>query len=136
MKKIFEGGVNMKKIILILLCISVFSLLSGCNTENKSFSEVYHGNLNEIKKIKITNGQNGENTVITERNAINNFISDIKDIKVAQNKKTDVKGWLYSITFYNQNKKLMSFTTSEIEGKTKNDETKLVTVIETFLNHK
>ena len=80
---------------------------------------MYHGNLNEINEIEVTNGQNGENTVITEQNAINNFISDIKDIKVAQNKKTDVKGWIYSISFYNQNKKLMSFTTSEIEGKTK-----------------
>ncbi|UPM53688.1 hypothetical protein [Gottfriedia acidiceleris] len=126
----------MKKIICILLCFIVFSLLSGCDTENKSFSEVYHINLNEINKIEVTNGQNGENTVTTEQNVINNFISDIKDIKIAQYKKTDVKGWLYSITFYNQNKKLMSFTTSEIEGKTKKDETKLVTAIETFLNHK
>lgn len=125
----------MKKIICILLCISLFSLLSGCNTDSKSFSEVYHGNLNEINKIEVTNGQNGKNTVITEQEAINNFISDIKDIKVAQNKTTDVKGWLYSVTFYNHNKKLMSFTTSEIEGKTKKDDTKLVTAIETFLNH-
>ncbi|PEJ48489.1 hypothetical protein CN692_23835 [Bacillus sp. AFS002410] len=88
----------MKKFIWLLLCIFVFSLISGCNSDNKSFSELNHGNLNEISKIKITNGQNGENTVITEKKAIENFISDIKDIKVAQNKNTDVKGWLYSVT--------------------------------------
>ncbi|QKE71980.1 hypothetical protein HPK19_03815 [Arthrobacter citreus] len=124
----------MKKFIWVLLCISVFSLLSGCNSDNKSFSELYQGNLNEISKIKITNGQNGENRVITEKKAIDNFISDIKDIKVAQNKNTDVKGWSYSVTLYNQDKKLMSFTTSEIEGKTKKDDTTLVIAIETLLN--
>ncbi|WP_165346889.1 hypothetical protein [Gottfriedia acidiceleris] len=126
----------MKQIIYILLCISVFSLLSGCNTDNKSFSEVYHGNLNEISKIEVTNGQNGEISVITDQKAIKNFISDIKVIKVTQNKNTNVKGWLYSVTLYNQDKKLMSFTTSEIAGKTKKDNAKLVNAIETLLNHK
>ncbi|MFB7140794.1 hypothetical protein ACFCYN_14165 [Gottfriedia sp. NPDC056225] len=126
----------MKKIICILLCISVFSLLFGCNTDKKSFSEVYHGNLNEINKIEVTNGQNGENRVITEQKAIKNFITDIKDIKVSQNKNTNEKGWLYSVTLYNQDKKLMSFTTSEIVGKTKKDDAKLITAIETLLNQK
>lgn len=126
----------MKKIIYILLCISVFSLLSGCNTDYKSFSEVYHGNLNEINKIGVTNGQNGENIVITEQKAIKNFISDIKDSKVSQNKNTIVKGWLYSVTLYNQDKKSMSFTTSEIVGKTNKDDAQLVTAIETLLNYK
>ncbi|PEK99858.1 hypothetical protein [Bacillus sp. AFS017336] len=126
----------MKKFIWLLLCIFVFSLLSGCNSDNKSFSELYHGNLNEISKIKITNGQNGGNTVITEQKAIDNFISDIKDIKVAQNKNTDVKGWVYSVTLYNQDKKLKSFTTSEIEGKTKKDDATLVIAIEKLLNLK
>jgi hypothetical protein len=97
---------------------------------------VYHGNLNEINKIEVTNGQNGENTVITDQKAFKKFISDIKDIKVAQNKNTDIKGWLYSVTLYNQAKKLMSFTTSEIEGKTKKNDAKLVTAIETLINHK
>ncbi|WP_129692222.1 hypothetical protein [Gottfriedia acidiceleris] len=126
----------MKKIICLILSISLFSLLSSCNTGNKSFSDVYHGNLNEINKIEVTNGQNGENTVITEQKAIKNFISDIKDIKVSQNKNTNVKGWLYSVTLYNQDKKLMSFTTSELVGKTKKDDAKLVTAIETLLNQK
>ncbi|MGG0179125.1 hypothetical protein [Gottfriedia acidiceleris] len=126
----------MKKIICILLYISVFSLLTGCNMTNNSFSEVLHENLNKINKIEVTNGQNGENTVITEQKAINNFISNIKDIKFTQNKNSDVKGWLYSITLYNQDKKVMSFTTSEIKGKTKKDNEKLVTSIETLLNHK
>lgn len=124
----------MKKIIFLILSISLFSLLSGCNTDNKSFSDVYHGNLNEINKIEVTNGQNGENTVITKQKAIKNFISDIKDIKVSQDKNTNVKGWLYSVTLYNQDKKLMSFTTSELVGKTKKDDENLVTAIETLLN--
>jgi len=126
----------MKKIIWILLCISVFSLLSGCNMTYKSFSEVYQGKLNEINKIVVTNGQNGQKTKIMVQQAIDNFVSDIKDIKFAQNKNTDVKGWLYSVTLYNQDEKLMSFTTSEIKGKTKKDDAKLITVIETLLNHK
>lgn len=95
---------------------------------------MYHVYLNEISKIEVTNGQNGENTVITEQKALKNLFRDIKDIKVAKNKNTEVKGWLYNVTLYNQDKRLMSFTTSEIEGKTKKDDEKLVTAIETLLN--
>ena len=126
----------MKKIICILLCISVFSLLTGCNMDKKSFSKLYQGNLSKITTIEITTGKDGKNTVITDPQAIKNFFTDIKDIKVARNKNTDVKGWKYSVTFYNQDKKLMSFTTNEIEGKTKKDNETLITAIETLLNQK
>ncbi|XRG79021.1 hypothetical protein V5E38_01490 [Rossellomorea sp. GAMAL-10_SWC] len=126
----------MKKIISLLLFISVFSLLIGCSANKKSLSELKHTKISEVTKIEIANGQNGKKTEITDQQTIRNFYKDIKGIELVQNNDNDVKGWLYSVTLYKKQKKVLSFTTSEIVGKTEQDDEKFITAIETLLNQK
>ncbi|WP_019415360.1 hypothetical protein [Paenisporosarcina sp. TG20] len=87
------------KVLVGLLLVS--SLFAGCGLETKTLPEFYERDLDDVNKIVIIDGSTGDRKTIIDNVVINEFLSEIKDIKFIPEKNQEGRvGWRYSITLF------------------------------------
>lgn len=107
----------MKKILFLILLISLF-LVSACtNGKTQSLEAFYKdAKIDKIDKVIIQDGSTGASKTITKQEQINDFVSLIKDIKFSpQDNQEHRVGWRYGITLFDSEREF-KFKLSEIDN--------------------
>ncbi|KOP70134.1 hypothetical protein AMS59_20050 [Lysinibacillus sp. FJAT-14745] len=107
----------MKKILFLILLVSLF-LVSACtNGKTQSLEAFYKdAKIESIDKVIIQDGSTGASKTITKQEQINDFVSQIKNIKFTlQDNQEQRVGWRYGITLFDSEREF-KFTLSEIDN--------------------
>ena len=106
---------NTQKLLISLFFF--FSFLTGCGLETKTLSEFYEKELDDVTEIHILDGSTGYEKVINDKKIIDDFLSEIKDIKfIPEENQEDRMGFSYGIGFYQDEENTFSFTLNEVNG--------------------
>lgn len=98
----------MKKMIAI---IALIAILVGCNDFNKNFHEIFLGS-NTVNKITIRNDSNGKSITVNDDATLKQILEKL-DVKLRKtNTQKPFTGSMYSITFFEKDKELVSVTLS------------------------
>ncbi|KEK11086.1 hypothetical protein EP18_14015 [Lysinibacillus sphaericus] len=89
----------MRNISKIIIVISLF-LLSACSSEDEG-SVSKHIN-QDVEKVNIVNGENGEQVVITNVSEVNEIVQYLDSISVIPTNNKDLKGYSYKIDLINE----------------------------------
>lgn len=97
----------MRNILKTITVIS-FLLLSACSSEGEENLSKYINK--DVDKIKILNGENGEQVVITNANEINEIVQYLENISVYPSSNKELKGYSYKIDLINEKKTVNTIT--------------------------
>ena len=88
-------------VLLILVCISIIAYL----IPRRFLGKTEPG---DIARIVVFNGNNGEETVITDPEVIEHIVSDIKDKSFKRTRLSVLRmGFTYRMSFYDKNEKIV-----------------------------
>jgi hypothetical protein len=119
----------------ILLTIVFTIILSGCGLETLTIDDYYKKNLENVSKIEVFDGSNGNSRATTNKEEIMSFIKEVKDIKfIPDEDQSERDGFLYSITFYEGDKATLQFVLNEIGDDYYNTEPDIEPIVEEFFN--
>ncbi|WP_237458652.1 lipoprotein [Pontibacillus yanchengensis] len=105
----------MKKIYFILLSLTFVLLMTGCGLKAKSLTEFYEKDLAGVSKIVIVDGNTGYERTVTDKQKINSFLDEIKDIKfIPEEKQEDRDGFNYSISLFEGNEETFQFNPTQV----------------------
>ncbi|MGE7688194.1 hypothetical protein ACQKMI_03190 [Lysinibacillus sp. NPDC097214] len=117
----------------LLIPLFLFFLLAGCGLETKTLPEFYEDELEDVTKIKIIDGSTGYKKVINDKNIIDHFLSEIKDIQfIPEENQDDKSGFTYSIAFYRDEEITFSFSLNEVNGHYYYTEPDIHSIIDDF----
>ncbi|MGF2618063.1 hypothetical protein FZC84_22560 [Rossellomorea vietnamensis] len=103
----------MKKVLLFL--VSLMMLLGGCGTEAKTFSEFYESGAERVTAIRILDGSTGESLMISDRDTIQQFLSETKETKFIPLKdQSERDGFRYWVDLLEGEEVLLSFGDSQV----------------------
>lgn len=104
----------MKRICGILFML-VFIILSGCGLETKTLLQFHDGDLSDTSKIVILDGNTGYQKTIEDKEVIDHFLNDIKDIKfVPEENQSPRDGFNYSIILYQNEEESFHFGLTKV----------------------
>ncbi|MCA0972326.1 hypothetical protein LCM20_17090 [Halobacillus litoralis] len=90
-------------------------LLTGCGLEEKTLAEFYEEDLKDVSKIVMTDGNTGYKETVTDKEAVNTFIDEIKDIKFLPEENQEARtGFNYSISFFDGNEETFQFGPTQV----------------------
>lgn len=108
---------------------------SGTTVYESSLHEQYMDLLNDINKIEITNGQTGELMTIDDPSIVTQWINNVYRLPIMLNSNEKAgAGFLYSLTLYDDEQDILSFSNTEINEQATVDAHALVNAIETLIN--
>lgn len=101
---------------LLIPFLLFLTLLTGCGLETKTLPEFYEKELDDVTKIQILDGSTGAKKVIHDKEVINDFLSEIKDIKfIPEENQGDRSGFRYGIALYQEEENIFSFSLNEVD---------------------
>lgn len=116
-----------------LLALLFLVSLTGCGPETTSIEELYNGNLDKVTKINVIDGNTGEIASTKEKDQIQAFINEIKDVKfIRDNDQSKRDGFNYSITFYQGDDQKLQFGLNQIDDDYYHTEPDIKPTIEQF----
>lgn len=90
-------------VILSLLTISFFVFKYSEHKGFKTFLATFNNNLAKVNKIKIIDGNNGENYEVYDQNSIEIILNAFMQAEYKKNTNKEIAtGFTYSITFYSE----------------------------------
>jgi hypothetical protein len=105
-----KGVVYLIRKPIFLFSIFFSLLLTGCGLKTQTLNEFYDNELSNISKIVILNGNTGEKKSTVDKERINTFLAEIKNIKfIPEENQEDRDGFNYSISLFDENKKTFQF---------------------------
>lgn len=111
----------------------LFVLLTGCGLETKTLPEFYEKELNDVTEIQIVDGSTGAKKVINDKKMIDDFLSEIKDIKfIPEENQGDRSGFRYGIGLYQEGENTFSFTLNEVNDNYYYTEPDIHPIVEDF----
>lgn len=113
----------------------ILFLLVGCHSslETKTFYEFYERDLENVTKIAIVDGSTGYKKKIEDQIAINNFLTDIKDVNfIPEENQDDRVRWLYSISLFENEEKTFQFGLGEVNGHYYYTEPNIFPIVDRF----
>ena len=116
----------------VLVIVLLASILISCNKES-TIKDLYDGDLSKIDRIEVTNGTNGEKTIVEDKEIINVFINDIKSI-VFVRKNDNSKGYLYQLSFYEGEQLTFSMNESSIDDNSYQSKKEIKELIERMIH--
>ncbi|RAP77708.1 hypothetical protein [Paenibacillus montanisoli] len=135
----------MKKIsfvTLLLLLFVIAVIATGCgNTPTakesdlttKKMNEFYPGDISNVELIEITDGETGERRVFTNKQQIDEWINQVKDMDfVPDPNQGERDGFLFSVSLFEGQEKKLSFTTNYLGGHYYIHKEELLTAINDF----
>ena len=106
---------NTQKLLISLFFF--FSFLTGCGLETQTLPEFYEKEFDDVTEIQILDGSTGYKKVINDKRVVDDFLSDIKDIKfIPEENQEDRSGFRYGIGLYQDEEITFSFTLNEVNG--------------------
>ncbi|QGM29333.1 hypothetical protein GI482_02520 [Bacillus sp. N3536] len=118
-----------------LLTMVFTILLSGCGLETLTIDDYYKKNLENVSKIEVFDSSNGNSRTTTNKEEIMSFIKEIKDIKfIPDEDQSERDGFLYSITFYEDDKATLQFGLNQIGDDYYNTEPDIEPIVEEFFS--
>jgi|SRR5690625_692042 len=102
-------------IILAVLIILLF--MTGCGLKETTLGELYKGDLSDITKIRVVDGNTGYDVITTDQKQIFDFLNDLKHITFIPEENQEKRdGFMYSISFFENGDVTFQFELSEING--------------------
>ncbi|MDQ0874430.1 hypothetical protein QFZ77_003089 [Paenibacillus sp. V4I3] len=114
---------------LIVAILSLF-LLSACSSQQKyseqtkptqlisiTLTDAYPGNLTNVNRVELFDGSSGERKIVADRTIIQNWLNQIKDIKLIPEKDQGVRaGDVFGITLYEGEVKKFGFLSGNVNN--------------------
>ena|SRR5690625_467755 len=117
----------------VQLSLLLLAFLSGCGLETKTLEKFYNDDLYEVTKITIVDGNTGESATSTDQEKIKLLMDDIRNIEfIPDEDQSKRDGFNYSITFYQDEKKVFQFGVNEINGNSYHTKPDITPVIDDF----
>lgn len=89
--------------------------ITGCGLETKTFIEFYEGDLRDVSQVVIVDGNTGEHKTVTDKDVIDSFLNEIRDIKfIPEENQEDSDGFNYSINLFEDNEKTFQFGPTQV----------------------
>lgn len=105
------------KLCIILSLLTTLMLVTGCKPKETTLTEFYERDLSNITKIKIVDGSTGYDVLTTNNEQIDEFISDIKNIKFIPDENQEKRdGFKYLIIFFEDDEITFQFELTKING--------------------
>lgn len=105
----------MRKIYLLIPSLILAVLVTGCGLETKSFIEFYEKDLKDVSEIVIVDGNTGEDKRISDKDAIDSFLNEIKNIKFIPEENQEKRdGFNYSISLFEDGEKTFQFGPTQV----------------------
>ena len=119
----------------ILLTIVFTVFLSGCGLETWTIDEYYKNDLVDISETEVFDGSNGSSRTTKNKEKIQSFIKEIKDIKfIPDEDQSERDGFIYSITFYEGDKATLQFSLNQIGNDYYNTQPDIEPIVEELFN--
>lgn len=123
----------MKKILFLILLVSLF-LVSACtNGKTQSLEAFYNdAKIESVDKVIIQDGSTGASKTITKQEQIHEFLSLIKEVEFTPQPNQEKRvGWRYGITLFDDERKF-KFTLSEINNTYYDSNPNIYPIIENY----
>jgi len=126
----------MRKNIFISLVILI-SLLTACGLETETFSQLYNEDLGEVTEIVILDGTTGREKTIAEKEEVERFLEDVKDIKFIPNEdQSSSEGYRYRISLFRDEEKTFETDLREVNNHQYHTEPDMFPIVDDyFINH-
>ena len=120
------------------ICLILFMAftLAGCGLETKTLPQFYEKDLGDVTKIIIVDGTTGYKKTVTEKEAIKEFLNEIRDIKFIPEKNQEKReGWRYSITLFQDDAQTFQFGLFEVNENYYYTEPDIYPIVDDFYEH-
>jgi hypothetical protein len=124
------------RVILIKPCtflVVLILLLTGCGLETTSLQQEYDGDLEEVSKIVLLDGNTGYRKEIQKEEQVRDFLEKIKTSKFIPDSNQEPRdGFNYSITLLEDDEAAIQFTLTEMKGHYYHTEPDLFPIVDEF----
>ena len=116
----------------------ILVLLAGCNSwskplETHTLPRFYDGDLSNVSKIVILDGNSGAQKIIEDKKLIDDFLNDIEDIQFVPDENQEPRsGFNYSITLYQDGKDSFTFGPTHVNNHYYHTEPDILPIIDDF----
>ncbi|WP_236561165.1 hypothetical protein [Pontibacillus sp. HMF3514] len=105
----------MHKSLFVIYFLFMFAALTGCGLEQKSFSEFYEGNLSDVSKIVIADGNTGYKKTVKSENQIEELLDQIKNVEFIPDENQEQRdGFNYAITLFEGEERTFQFGLTQV----------------------
>ncbi|KGX91903.1 hypothetical protein [Pontibacillus marinus] len=123
----------MHKALLTIASLFMFAFLAGCGLEQKSFSQFYEGDLSEVTKVVITDGNTGYKKVVEKKPKIQALLEQIKDVQFIPDENQEERtGFNYSISLFEKGESTFQFGLTKVNDHYYHTEPDLYPIIDQF----
>lgn len=123
----------MLKHLFVMSLVILTVLLVGCRSEVETLTSLYDGEMGDLTKIEIRNGNTGKQKVIDDEVVIEAFIADIKDVRFILSEKQQPRdGFNYTITLYESHKNVFAFNLTKVKDRYYYTEPSLLPIVDAF----
>lgn len=127
-----RGGVWLKHGIFLIFVFTVV-ILTGCNLETKTLTQFYDGDINNVTKIVIVDGNTGYKKTIKDKKIIESFLSEIKDVLFIPDENQEKRdGINYAITLYENENEMFQFGLTQVHEHYYHTEPDIYPIVDTF----
>ena len=126
----------MLKAIIGVTVLVLIIILSTCSLDTQTLEQFYEGNLNDVTKIRIVDGNSGYSKTVADQSAIQGFLNQIKSIKFIPYKNQEERsGFNYSITLYENEETTFAFSLTQVNGHYYHTEPEILPIVDHFYKH-
>jgi len=123
----------MHKVLLMITSFTFFAVLNGCGLEQKSLSQFYEGDLGEVTKIVITDGNTGYQKTVEEKRKIEALLEQMKDVQFIPDENQEQRdGFNYVIALFEQEERTFQFGLTKVNAHYYHTKPDLYPIIDQF----
>lgn len=123
----------MNKVLLTITSLLMFAFLTGCGLEQKSFSQFYEGDLGEVTKIVITDGNTGYEKTVEEKRKIEALLKQMKDVQFIPDENQEQRdGFNYAISLFEKEERTFQFGLTKVNAHYYHTKPDLYPIIDQF----
>ncbi|WP_245688093.1 hypothetical protein [Salimicrobium halophilum] len=101
--------------------------------ETKTLKGFYDGNLDEVSKVAITDGNTGKRKMIEDKNTVEAFLNEMKDIEfIPEDNQEPRDGFNYAVTFYENEKETFQFGMTQVNDHYYHTEPDIFPIVDDF----
>lgn len=122
----------LKHVVLFFFVFTVV-ILTGCNLETKTLTQFYDGDINNVTKIVIFDGNTGYKKTIEDKMITESFLSEIKDVTFIPDENQEKRvGFNYAITLYENENETFQFGLTQVNDHYYYTEPDIYPIVDNF----
>lgn len=119
----------MKKAFALLLVMVV----SGCGLEVKTLGEFYEGDLENVSRVVVVDGNTGNQLTVEEEATIQSFLEEMREVEFIPEENQEARdGFNYSISLFEGEKKTFQFGATRVNDHYYETEPDVLPIIDEF----